>query len=797
MSNDLLVADTLHTYKSNGNISQSYLDTTSDLTHTIYRPAFKHHNFTSGNGDDTLTVQATGFNNFHIYGNEGNDTINLSFVRLEEDSGENYYPWGDGVSFGHHAFGDENPQLQSLFGLARDGRDTFNFTDFDHVTGIVYGRLGDFDYSRDKIQINGQEIDLHNPPANVSIVEHYGDFTDPNSHNQQWLMIETASGGTIFYALEDARMNLVDPDQFADPHFLGNSIDFSALTPIDYTDPKNHIPLIDPSYDQFEGYTDFLAGSGVAINDRDGSTMQALADINGTGDADLIAAGLNNDTVNAGAGNDHVWGGDGHDTIFGGSGADTLSGNRGDDQLTGGTGSDTFVFEGRFGTDVVTDFDEYDDNEKIDLTGVSEIVDWNDLVTNHMADVGNDVEITDGNGNTITLSNTHFNSLDADDFIFGAPGGIPSSAVEGTSGDDVINSAYVDSDGDSMSDGDDIAYGFDGDDQITGHKGDDVIFGGDGNDTISGTKQNNMLHGDAGNDVINSGQHASELFGGTGDDHLIGAMTKGGGHELTGGAGADVFEFDHASSNKVDDAVITDFNLNDDTLILMGQTVDFVNAQAGITLTDNAAGVLVEYGDDDFVMLNGVNLGPNGQVDGSSSTDNIYVGFTDGQGESVTDGDDIIFGFAGDDSIAGGKGDDVIYGGDGDDDINGNKHNNMLYGDAGNDNISSGQHASELFGGTGDDQLTGVMIKGGGHEMTGGSGADVFEFIYASSNKVDDAVITDFEANIDTLIIMGQTVDFVSPQAGITLNDSGANMFVNYGDDDFILLQDVNSTDFI
>ena len=86
--------------------------------------------------------------------------------------------------------------------------------------------------------------------------------------------------------------------------------------------------------------------------------------------------------------------------------------------LTGGFNADTFVFADSFGTDTITDFAATNDFERIDLSAVTEIVDFADLAANHMLQSGADVVIVDGTGATITLMNVDLSDLGAADFIF-------------------------------------------------------------------------------------------------------------------------------------------------------------------------------------------------------------------------------------------------------------------------------------------------------------------------------------------------------------------------------------------
>ncbi|WP_238365595.1 calcium-binding protein [Mesobacterium pallidum] len=76
----------------------------------------------------------------------------------------------------------------------------------------------------------------------------------------------------------------------------------------------------------------------------------------GQGGNDDLSGGPGADRLSGGRHQDRLIGGYGHDTLAGGDGADTLDGGPGDDLLTGGAGPDTFVFDGSFGDDTVTDF---------------------------------------------------------------------------------------------------------------------------------------------------------------------------------------------------------------------------------------------------------------------------------------------------------------------------------------------------------------------------------------------------------------------------------------------------------
>lgn len=131
---------------------------------------------------------------------------------------------------------------------------------------------------------------------------------------------------------------------------------------------------------------------------------------------DVIGGNLGNDTVHAGSGNDTVWGGFGDDEIDAETGWDRVVGGTGDDLLTGGLGSDIFVFFEGDGNDTITDFDATDDNEKIDLSGVSSITGFNEIQSSAVQ-IGDDVLILYGTG-SLTLQNVDLNDLGANDFLF-------------------------------------------------------------------------------------------------------------------------------------------------------------------------------------------------------------------------------------------------------------------------------------------------------------------------------------------------------------------------------------------
>jgi len=99
-------------------------------------------------------------------------------------------------------------------------------------------------------------------------------------------------------------------------------------------------------------------------------------------------------------------GGAGNDTIDGGVGNDTLVGRVGEDVLTGGAGNDTFWFQKGDGKDVITDFGANGDHDALDFSWYYRAGGKPTLV-----DVGENLVISFGNGDEITLIGVHSSEL--------------------------------------------------------------------------------------------------------------------------------------------------------------------------------------------------------------------------------------------------------------------------------------------------------------------------------------------------------------------------------------------------
>ena len=160
---------------------------------------------------------------------------------------------------------------------------------------------------------------------------------------------------------------------------------------------------------------DSLAGSGdERLDGGDGNDT-----LRGYGGADRLYGGQGDDSLLGNLDADFLDGQDGNDTLNGGGGDDILKGGGGADMLRGGADDDWFFYELGGGNDTVVD--------NVSGMGSDDVIWIIDFGTNFdefseiigaSSQVGDDVVIDFGGGDTLTILDTQIGDLHADDFTF-------------------------------------------------------------------------------------------------------------------------------------------------------------------------------------------------------------------------------------------------------------------------------------------------------------------------------------------------------------------------------------------
>ncbi|WP_151718344.1 calcium-binding protein [Gemmobacter serpentinus] len=261
-------------------------------------------------GADLIEVTWMGI--FHVYGDEGNDTLN-GFNMAER------YLYGGG---GDDVLNTFAPYSGELHGGS--GRDHLTSTGDATTEVLLDGGTGADTMNGG----NGRDIFIVDNLRDVVNETYVPDFdNEPNPRDEVRASVTWALGTSV----EDLTLT-----GKAKINGTGNAL------------------------------ANTIAGNSAAntIDGKGGNDQ-----ITGGGGKDVLFGRGGNDKLMGGTGNDRLSGGDGRDTLMGGAGADTLAGDKGNDSLTGGAGRDVFVFGRSDGRDMVTDFTIGED--RLSFTGAS------------------------------------------------------------------------------------------------------------------------------------------------------------------------------------------------------------------------------------------------------------------------------------------------------------------------------------------------------------------------------------------------------------------------------------------
>ncbi|WP_107496458.1 calcium-binding protein [Thalassobius sp. I31.1] len=554
---------------------------------------------TGSSGDDHMTGAGDGV----LTGGLGDDTlIGGDGDVLLGDSGDDYLISG-GNGGVHGGAGNDIIEAKTGDSISGDANDTLTLDGVPITGDIIEGNGSLIPYGDDLLAdlksrdvvifVTPSLLQFHYDGTQASIIWDGYIVLNPDDSNftPEGRFIRSTADATIGFQFGD--FGIQPSGITGDPRAYGlvNDVRIADL-------PIGEITGSDPgSFDQ--NPDNFLSDLHISYEDLS-DYHDAAESLGEDGFGDVIGGSSNDDTLSGSDGNERLRGGNGND------------------HLTGGGGNDAFIFATGDGHDTISDFDPEQDQIFVDGGIISDLGNLPEGMT--VTATSEQLILHYGSGDTITILSSPA-LISAYPELFGFT---DTNVISGTETADVINGSFVDANGHvlnntgqllhgfsgddliSAGDGSDLIFGGDGDDTIYGRKGWDTIYGGNGNDTISGNKGLNTLYGDAGNDTIYSGEHSSKLYGGTGDDTLVAHFKKNVHHTLTGGEGADSFVFNLGSTSKYSRATVTDFELGQDTLIIGGNEVDLQAPGAGIDVSQTDDGILVEFNDNEWVLLEGI-----------------------------------------------------------------------------------------------------------------------------------------------------------------------------------------------
>ncbi|WP_316158348.1 MULTISPECIES: calcium-binding protein [unclassified Bradyrhizobium] len=467
-------------------------------------------------------------------------------------------------------------------------------------------------------------------------------------------------------------------------------------------------------------YADQLAGdagNNVILGDAGDDV------IDGRSGDDRLSGGDGNDVLTGGMGADLLDGGEGADVLNGGLGADVLIGGAGNDVLTGGTESDIFVFGTNSGSDTITDF-------TAGSGSAHDVIRFDRLVfANYAAviaaaqQVGSDVVIPLGGGNSVTLQNVNLVDLTADNFEFRrldnqAPTGITVTGGvvnEGAAAGTVVatlgaidpndNGAhtFVLSDASGLFElvgneirvksGAIVDFEQASQYQVSVSTTDDDGLSAVSTVVITVADQTETATGTAGNDVVTGGVGADILSGGLGDDRLV------------GGGGSDEYRYQLGDGN---DRIVDAGGATDTDKLVLGAGIDPASVVVGHSSLTTSDLVLLLTDGSTIVLEN--------QLSGTPGAGIEQMVFADG---TIWDRatllqrltPELIIGSQGTSTLSGGGGRDVLEAGSGDRTLVGLGGSDVyrIQANAGNDTITEGSEAGtdriELVGMTKSDLL--------------------------------------------------------------------------------------------
>lgn len=349
---------------------------------------------------------------------------------------------------------------------------------------------------------------------------------------------------------------------------------------------------------------------------------------------------------------------EGNDHIDGGEGDDTLLGGQHDDFLSGGWGNDYYLYEAGDGHDEVADAGIFTETDTLIFgEGIHP-----DVILAEIENDGHDLRLrfSDQEGSILLREAVA-------DPVFGDVSNHRIERVEFHNGESFEVADLIDL-ANTMTDGDDVYWGYEASSHIFGLAGNDTIFGRNGADTIVGGLGNDLLHGGNGADVY-------IVHRGDGHDTILEHGVVGGTNRLVFGPDIELTDLSVSYSDGGNDYVLE---------------------------IDNLTSVRLDE-------LSWTPLGPPLMIEGFeiSFTSGAVLGLPDLQtmANVPTSHDDYIYGSDSSDSLEGLAGNDLIDGRYGDNLIDGGLGDDHIVASFGNDTIIGGLGADLIEPGNGDNVI--------------------------------------------------------------------------------------------
>ncbi len=668
--------------------------------------------FTTGNdrgigyaGNDTMTGLA------------GNDT-------LEGREGDDSIQGNDGNDSLIGGAGNDRENGQA-------GNDDYRFT-FDGTNGhdTVAGALGS-----DRLMVQkGAQIDVLQGTAVVVAPNLYELAVNGRVYQLAW---NGVNGTTAVITEKNGNAN----ESITIEQYNGGDFDIDPNTPDGIVDGTAGNDLMDAAYIDPQGDR-FTTGNDRGIGYAGNDTMTGLA---------------GNDTLEGREGNDSIQGNEGNDTIIGGIGNDRMNGQAGNDDygfafdgtnghdtVAGALGSDRLIVQNGASIDVLQGQAVVVAPNLYELTVNGNVyqIAWNGVN-------GTTAVITEKNGNaneSITIEQYNGGDFDIDP-------NTPDGIVDGTAGNDLMDAAYIDPQGDRFTTGNDRGIGYAGNDTMTGLAGNDTLEGREGNDVLIGGTGGDEFRfnfsGTNGNDTISGAANI-------GDKILVqnGAMT-----DLIAGQPIKIQPNVYLLTVNGNNYLFTWSGVNGTTAVITEQNG---NLNESITIEQFNGG-------DYDIDPRDPTPQADGTVDGTAGNDLMDVNYVDPQTDRFTDsnnygigyaGNDTMTGLNGNDTLEGRGGNDLIYGerpvdqndfghdsisgGDGNDTLDGGVGDDTVFGDAGDDSIIAGRGNNNINGGDGND----TILSGKGLDMlTGGTGDDTYH-VTIDDNGHDTIIDNDGDLSV-------------------------------------------------